>query len=318
MEKSQFLDSPEETELSKTIEGWPKPAGPEVLAQLFRANGDFSFWKSAELIKEDLRNTAVPGKKVQLEKATLNWLYDFIRLNVKRGRIFDLLEVLETGRADCLGYAKLFTVLGIRWGLDLGVVEVVIDNRGQAVPHTATLVKLADGSPRFVDFWYGCRNIRHQRLALNVKRRGRWQVEDIDFPDIKNAQEIAYLPEYCVDAVTLYIRGNRSLKQEDYAGAIQQYTESIQLYPENARVYYNRAIAYEKMGETGKAEADYRRALRDDNSIIRTLATSLRTWWTLSVWMKKIGRSQSSRNIWPVTDSWRDVTTVLNSNKITT
>src|SRR5512136_116036 len=125
-----FMDSPESGELTQIIKRWQKPPWPENM----------------------------------LEKVIIDWLYDFIRLNVKRGRIFDLREVLKTGRADCLGYAKLFSVLGIRWGLDLGVVEILIDNRGQSVPHSAALVKLADSSSQFVDFWYGCRSIQHRRL----------------------------------------------------------------------------------------------------------------------------------------------------------
>ena len=125
-------------------------------------------------------------------------------------------EVLKTCRADCLGYAKLFSVLGRHYGLNLGIVEVVTDNRGRIMPHTATLVKLADGSPQFVDFWYGCRNIRHQRLGLNIKREGRWRIEDIDFSAIKEVEEISYLPDDTVDSITLYILGNRSLKDGNY------------------------------------------------------------------------------------------------------
>ena len=106
------------------------------------------------------------------QKLMIEWLYASIRRNIKRGRIFDLREVLATGKADCLGYAKLLTVLGRHCGLDLGVVEVIVDTRGIIVPHTATLVRLADGKPQIVDFWYGSTDSWHQRLGLSVRREG--------------------------------------------------------------------------------------------------------------------------------------------------
>jgi tetratricopeptide (TPR) repeat protein len=268
-----YLDSPKDKDLIQTTGRWLKPGWPAELKALVPDYDSISMEKAENSLKAQIYNpvNGIPVT-VKFQKAILNWLYDFIRLNVKRGRIFDLREVLKTDRADCLGYAKLFSVLGIHWGLDLGVVEILIDNRGQSVPHSVTLVKLADSSSQFVDFWYGCRSIQHRRLALNVRRRGRWKVEDIDFDDIQGAEDISYLPDYCVDAITLYIEGNRALKQEDYRQAVQKYSESVRLYPENARVYNNRAIAREKSGDTQAAQEDYSRALQDEASILRTLA----------------------------------------------
>jgi hypothetical protein len=71
------------------------------------------------------------GKGGESELAMLNWLYDSIKRNVKRGRIFQLRDVLLHQQADCLGYAKLLSSVGRRFGLDIGIVEVVIDNGGR-------------------------------------------------------------------------------------------------------------------------------------------------------------------------------------------
>jgi tetratricopeptide (TPR) repeat protein len=223
-----------------------------------------------------LNNLLATGDRrsaIQLEKMIVDWLYAFIRLNVKRGRIFDLREVLKTGQSDCLGYAKLLIILGRACGLDVGVVEVIIDNRGRNVPHTATLVKMIGGQKRFIDIWYGSQDIRHQRLGLRLKHGLQWYIEDIDYKDLKEAEDVSYLPDHCVDAITLYIEGNRSLKDRDYSRAVEQYTQAIALYPENARFFYNRAIAYENLGQPVRAQLDYSRALHDGSSIIRTLAT---------------------------------------------
>ncbi len=207
------------------------------------------------------------------EPPPVDYLYAYIRLNIKRGRVFDLHQVLRTGEADCLGYAKLFTALARQNGLDAGVVEIIIDNRGRNVPHTASLVKLADGKNKFVDFWYGSTDIRHRRIGLRVKRRGVWCIEDLDYSDIAKAEDISYLPDDRADAITLYIRGNGALKEGRFKKAVEYYSESIRLYPQNARVYYNRAIAFEKQGQAGKAEADYKLALQDAVALKRTLAS---------------------------------------------
>jgi tetratricopeptide (TPR) repeat protein len=185
---------------------------------------------------------------------------------------FSLGEVLQNGKADCLGYSKLFSLLGNLSGLESGVIEIVIDNRGDMVPHTSALVRLSSGAKQLVDFWYGSSHIRHQRLGLRVKRKGDWQVEDINYRELKKVQDYSYLPDELVEGITLYIEGNRLLKERDFLSAINQYTRAISYYPQNARLFYNRAIAYEQLGLSPKAEMDYSTALKDERSIKRNPA----------------------------------------------
>lgn len=272
MISTKLIDSPEPEWLEASIDRWLLPEYPEKLKKMIPGAGHIKFGESALLMDEKWGSIRSLCSKKKLQRLLIDWLYGFVRLNIKRGRIFNLREVLETGKADCLGYARLFILLGRKCGLDTGVVEVIIDNRGMNVPHTATLVRLPGGQSQFVDFWYGSRKIRHRRLGLRVKRGNEWRIEDIDYKDLKNAEDISYLPDYCVDAITLYIEGNRYLKEGDYKEAINKYSEAIRLYPENARAFYNRAIALENLGETARAQADYARALKDSTSTIRTLA----------------------------------------------
>jgi tetratricopeptide (TPR) repeat protein len=267
-----FKDSPAPAQLQEVIAAWRLPDLPDELkGRVSRYKnqryGDLSLWN-----REKLVSTGSLLSRTQDEQTIINWLYTFIRLNVKRGRIFDLREVLQSDEADCLGYAKLFTTLGRQCGLDTGVAEIITDNRGRNVPHSGVLVRLVEGRSQFVDFWYGSPDIRHKRLGLCVKRKGSWNIEDIDFPDIKKAEDISYLPDDRVDAITLYIEGNRSLEEGHYKRAVGQYSQAIGLYPQNARLYYNRAIAYEKLGQPEKAEVDYARALQDEAALKRILA----------------------------------------------
>lgn len=262
-----FKDMPEPAMLKAVIDSWYKPEAPSGLASVvstFRAGGEVA-------IRRRLSQVKSRRYRSQLEVKVISWLYNFIRANVKRGRVFDLCEVLQKGRADCLGYAKLFTLLGRLAGLDAGVIEVVTDNKGRYVPHTAALVRLSDQRRRFVDLWYGSRDIKHFRMGLWVKQGGAWKITDLDLPEL-GSQEVCYLPDYCVDAITLYIRGNRSLNRQEFDSAVRYYSKAIELYPTNARLFYNRAIAYENLGEHNKADADYARALSDEASQIRVLA----------------------------------------------
>ena len=217
--------------------------------------------------------------KTGIELAIVDWLYQTIRQNIKRGRLFEVNRVLEERQADCLGYSKLFLLLGKMLALDTGIVEVVVDNAGRFVPHVANIVRLSNGRKRFVDLWYGSCDVNHRRLGLAVKQHGRWRVVDADRKGLPSFSDIKGLPARCIDAITLYMIGNRHLDQgirqsdkSELDRAVGCYTKSIGLYPQNARFYFNRAIAFENMGNRTASEADYAVALRDEASLVRVQA----------------------------------------------
>ncbi|MFC1865034.1 tetratricopeptide repeat protein [Chloroflexota bacterium] len=263
-----FDDAPTTKKLEAVISGWQRPEPPNRLgniASAFGAGGE-------GIIRRRLSKIKSRRYKSQLEVKLIDWLYDFIRANIMRGRIFDLREVLRDSSADCLGYTKLFTLLGRLLGLDAGVIEVIIDNKGRYVPHTAVLVRLSNHQLRFVDLWYGSKNIKHRRLGLQVKQGRAWKIEDIELPELHRLEEVSYLPDSCVNAITLYIQGNQYLGRQEFGSAIKCYSKAIKLYPGNARLFYNRAIAYVNLGERAKADADYTWALSNDAAIMRILA----------------------------------------------
>lgn len=268
-----FVDLPSAGELEPALSRWAKPPLPDKLAGLVPAFAESRILEIAYLFRQGLAHYRSDHHRAQLEIAFLNWLAGLIRLNVKRGRVFDLRQVLVQREADCLGYAKLLTLLGRVASLDIGVVEVLTDNAGRHVPHTAVLARLADGQRRFVDVWYGSTDIHHRRYGLRVKQGDVWSVRDVEAAEFGYFADISYLPDAGVDAVTLYVYANRFLQAGKFREAVEGYTRAIRLYPENARHYFNRAVAYENLGQGELARTDYTRALRDEASQLRVRAT---------------------------------------------
>lgn len=232
----------------------------------------------AQQAKSRLSSAGSDRARARIDLSLIDWLCQAIRMNVKRGRLFQIDRVLSEGEADCLGYATLFRQIGKVFGLDIGIVEVLLDNAGRPVPHVANLARLSDGRRRFIDLWYGSRNIHHRRLGLMAKRGGRWSVVDADWRDLR-LKDVKGLPPRCVDAIAGYMSGNRHLERgillsdtNELQQAIHCYTAAIDGYPENARLHFNRAVAYENQGNREAAEADYAVALRDEASLIRVQA----------------------------------------------
>jgi len=255
------------TNLDSALAGWYIPGLPYELRGSTTQKLDLE--AVGFLISEKLAKAHDEEEASGIQIVISDWLYDLVRSNVKRGRVFELDDVLSTGSADCLGYTKLFSALGSGFSLVLGIVEVLIDNAGRYVPHHVNILNLANGVYCFVDAWYGSSNIRHRRIGALVDGVPR----DIDEEDLSGIRNLRGLPDRCIDAITLYIKGNRFLQRDELDEAIKCYSEAIELYRNNSRAFYNRALAHDRKGNTEEAKLDYAQALKDESSLIRVLAT---------------------------------------------
>jgi len=261
-------------ETIKAFTNWLSHAVPPELGK-----GKWSVPDASQRLREKLAATQDVAERTKVELVALDWLHELTRANIKRGRVFELDEVLTQGHADCLGYARVIGMLGTWFGLDIGVVDIVIDNAGRYVPHSTNLLTLSDKRLQLVDLWYGSKNINHRRVGVQVKEQGTWRVEDIEWPERDRWEEVRPLPLGCVEAITWYIRGNRHLgrgighaEERELDEAIECYDAAIKLYPTNARLHFNRAVAYENKGDRARAARDYAQALRDESSQVRVFA----------------------------------------------
>jgi tetratricopeptide (TPR) repeat protein len=292
-----FVDSPSREKLESSFASWSLPLLPEDFRGLAAGRDGNNVLTLCSLFNSTEKLTEGVSRQKTLEFLIVDWLYTLIRANIKRGRYFELDQVLKCQLADCLGYVKVFTLLGRLCGLPTGAVEVTIDNRGRRAPHTAALVILPDGARRFIDFWYGSTNIRHRKLGLSVETDNGWKVADVALKDLGTYSGVSYLPDYCVDALTFYVRGNRFLKNGQFREAIEEYSRAIELYPLNSRVFYNRAIACESLGEQDKARKDYARALIDEAAVERTSATQAEEVETL-INLDSAGLSERDQHVY--------------------
>ncbi|MFC2002625.1 hypothetical protein ACFLV4_01580 [Chloroflexota bacterium] len=265
-------------QIEAALSRWTLPQIPEsVCPEIKVPKTEFNVVSLSRPIQKKLTLTHRVEEKAAVELAIVDWLYHLVRANIKRGRVFELGDVLSRGYADCLGYAKLLCWLGKKFAVDISIVEVIIDNGGRYLPHYINLVKLAHSERRFVDMWYGSTNIRHQRIGAQVKVKGRWKIEDLGWNELERVKEIKGLPDKAVDGITYYIIGNRHLEKgiaglsEELDKAIECYDLAIKLYP-SARFYFNRAVAFENKGKCSHAKRDYARAFKDEASIARILA----------------------------------------------
>ena len=272
--------------LDSALAGWHIPELPGELGAAIGGKPELGTVRT--LVRQRLDLAAEDRSRVQI--AIADWLYLLVRRNIRRGRAFELAEVLSTGSADCLGYARLFSVIGSEFGLELGVVEVLIDNAGRYVPHHVNLLNLADGTHRFIDAWYGSSNISHRRIGALVDG----QLRDIDREQIHEVRDLRGLPGSCLEAIALYIRGNGYLAGDELDDAIECYSAAVELYPDNSRAYYNRAIARERKGEVEAAAPDYARALEDESSLIRVLATTYELEELIKLDEKGIGEREQA------------------------
>jgi tetratricopeptide (TPR) repeat protein len=248
----------------------------------------------SHLAVQRLANEIDTKRRSQIEMAVLDWLYDFVRANVKRGRAFELDEVIASQHADCLGYAKLLNALSFEFGLNLGIIEVLIDNAAEYVPHHINILNLSNGTYRFIDIWYGSKDINHQRIAALVDGKPG----DIGREELDKIKHIEGLPEYCLEAITFYIQGNRCLERNKLDEAVDYYTKAIEMYPNNTRAFYNRALAFERKGEISKAEEDYLQAFKDEGSLARVLARVDRIERLIELDEKSISEREQDIYLW--------------------
>jgi tetratricopeptide (TPR) repeat protein len=85
-----------------------------------------------------------------------------------------------------------------------------------------------------------------------------------DFPDAENylTQAINSTRDVTVEEKSRFLLGDIYVKQKAYQKAIDQYTSILTKNTDSADAYYNLGLLYQEMGDTVRARAEWRKAIR--------------------------------------------------------
>jgi tetratricopeptide (TPR) repeat protein len=179
---------------------------------------------------------------------------------------------------DCLGFTSLYTVLGLRLGLELSVLRIpghtlsILHDQGRnylietANPNCFDYRRAK--SSQGIDLGIGqMSEVSLSYLVISaLNRRGFAKEEEGDYvgaiADYSKAIELD--PNY---AHAYNNRGNAKKKMmkmdghADYSDAIADYDKAVELEPDHATAYYNRGAAKYAMGDTAGALVDYDEAI---------------------------------------------------------
>jgi tetratricopeptide (TPR) repeat protein len=164
---------------------------------------------------------------------------------------------------SCVGLTSLYTVLGLREGLDLTILvsdshivnKLSVDENIYHIDNTDPLGFNYDlGEKYFIEYpaIYLLANVLNSR-GMAKESGGDLQRAEEDYH-----KAITINPNYPNGHNN---RGNIKLKRTDYRGAIRDYDRAIELYAQLTEAYYNRGIAKEGLGDHDGAIQDFDRAI---------------------------------------------------------
>ena len=164
---------------------------------------------------------------------------------------------------SCVGLTSLYTVLGLREGLELTILvsdshivnKLSVDGNNYHIDHTDPLGFDYDlGEKYFIEYpaIYLLANVLNSR-GMAKERQGDLQSAEEDYH-----KAITINPNYPNGHNN---RGNIKLKRADHRGAIRDYDRAIELYAQLTEAYYNRGIAKEGLGDHDGAIQDFDKAI---------------------------------------------------------
>ncbi len=162
----------------------------------------------------------------------------------------------------CVGLTSLYSVLGLRAGLDLSLL-VSLNHLLSRLTFADQKIDIDQTDPQGFNcqVYEGFREFPILTLISNVlNSRGLMKEEQGCFDDaLADYQKaISINPEY---ANPWNNRGNMRLLNEDINGAIADYSAAIKLNTYFCEAYCNRGIARQRLGQYDKARQDYYMAL---------------------------------------------------------
>lgn len=202
------------------------------------------------VIKGELRGLDL-NSRVGLEYELIEFLSALILANIARHpEIFELHEVLCERKANCLGFAQLFSRLASVFGLEVGFADRSAEE-GSSYNHIINVVTLSNGRKVNVDLMHGEIGHEYTRIRYLVRYLG-----DVEASVYNNRGAI--------------LGREGRLEEAEVALGI-----AITLDPGNPMAYANLSNIYRKREELAKARGALKTAVRLDPLYYRA-------WFTLA------------------------------------
>ncbi len=171
---------------------------------------------------------------------------------------------------SCVGLTSLFTVLGLREGLNLTILvsdshmvnRLRVDDTIYNVDNTDSLgFDYSIDEKDFLEY----PSLMLLANALNSRGMAQERLENFEQAKADYNKAIEINPEY---ANAYNNRGNIKAKQADYKGAIEDYNRAIELNSQFVEAYCNRGIAKENLGDYYEALEDFDRVIEINSEYI--------------------------------------------------
>jgi tetratricopeptide (TPR) repeat protein len=171
---------------------------------------------------------------------------------------------------SCVGLTSLFTVLGLREGLNLTILvsdshivnRLRVDDTIYTVDNTDSLgFDYSIDEKDFLEY----PSLMLLANALNSRGMAQERLENLEQAKADYNKAIEINPEY---ANAYNNRGNIKAKQADYKGAIEDYNRAIELNSQFVEAYCNRGIAKENLGDYYEALEDFDRVIEINSEYI--------------------------------------------------
>jgi tetratricopeptide (TPR) repeat protein len=282
--------------------GYPESSAADMV-QLERG-WNIEYWKGK--VHQLRRAPSKPdsASAAQVEKEAVRALYRTIAKEIAADADFSTLascsylpSVIQKRKANCLGYAQLFYILGNSVGLRVSVINVLEppnDHFQIGGGHVACVVQLSDGHIMMVDvinklisnpfvfektfakvgdFWERDPKINSSTIHRRIQRldergivacinanlgEGYGAAGDRDQAIVYLTKAIELNPKY---ALAYTNRGAFYAESGTPTKAIPDFTKAIELDPKHAEAYCNRGNVYLQMGRQADAIRDFTKAI---------------------------------------------------------
>jgi Flp pilus assembly protein TadD len=187
-------------------------------------------------------------------------------------RVFDLADVVQRRRANCLGCTQLFWIIGRSLGLSVVPIDVLELRKPGPSPidahHVCCLVTSDNGAVMMVDpASPGFVSPPFILDAAYTQCDNGLKLKDGSVPAGLH-RRIRVLDEEGLVAHVYNSRGVDLVSQDRFAEAIELYAKAIELNPSFAEAWNNRGVARNKSGRPLEALSDYDRALELDPAFV--------------------------------------------------